>query len=110
MQTDPDNPGYRHILFRPQPVNELQFVKYSNNTSYGLAGITWKNERKKFSMEITVPIGSEATVYVPATDEQQIYESGKEVHDVPEIQFIEKQENYFLYKIGSGIYEFEVAR
>jgi alpha-L-rhamnosidase len=110
MQADPEHPGYRHIIFRPQPVDELQFVEYSNNTAYGLAGINWKNEDKKFTMRVTVPIGSKATVYVPATDEQKIYESGKEVSKVSEIQFIEKQENFVLYKIGSGIYEFEVAR
>ena len=110
MQADPDNPGYRHIIFRPQPVDDLKFVQYSNNTPYGLAGINWKNEDKKFTMRVKVPIGSEATVYVPATDEQKIYESGKEVSKVSEIQFIEKQENFVLYKIGSGIYEFEVIR
>jgi alpha-L-rhamnosidase len=110
MRADPDNPGYRHIIFQPQPVDELKFVKYSNNTAYGLAGINWKNEDKKFTMKLTVPVGSEATVYVPALDEQKVYESGREVSKMSEIQFIEKQENFVLYKIGSGIYEFEVAR
>jgi hypothetical protein len=61
-------------------------------------------------MKVTVPVGSEATVYVPALDEQKVYESGREVSKMSEIQFIEKQENFVLYKIGSGIYEFEVAR
>jgi alpha-L-rhamnosidase len=110
MQADPENPGYRHIIFQPQPVDELKFVKYSNNTSYGLAGISWRNEDKKITMKVTVPVGSEATVYVPALDEQKVYESGREVSKMSEIQFIEKQENFVLYKIGSGIYEFEVAR
>jgi alpha-L-rhamnosidase len=110
MQADPDNPGYKHIIFQPQPIDELQFVEYSNKTAYGLAGISWKNEDKRFTMKVTVPVGSEATVYVPATGEQKVYESGKEVSKVSEIQFIEKQENFVLYKIGSGIYEFDVAR
>jgi alpha-L-rhamnosidase len=60
-------------------------------------------------MKVTVPIGSEATIYVPAANEQKVYESGKEVSKMPEIQFMEKQEHYMLYKVGSGIYEFEVV-
>jgi alpha-L-rhamnosidase len=110
MQADPDNPGYRHIIFRPQPVDDLQFVKYFNNTSYGLAGINWTNEDKKFKMEIRVPVGSEATVYIPATDVKQVYESGLEVIDGADIKFIEKQDNFILYKVGSGVYDFEVVR
>ena len=40
MQTDPDEPGYRHIIFKPQPLEELEYVTYSNNTPYGEGGIT----------------------------------------------------------------------
>ena len=65
MNADPDQAGYRHIIFRPQPVDDLTFVKYYNQTVYGEAGIEWKNENQQFSMQVMVPVGSEATVYVP---------------------------------------------
>ena len=37
-----------------------------NNTSYGEAGISWKNTGSKFFMDIKVPVGCTATVYVPS--------------------------------------------
>ncbi len=110
MNADPEMPGYRHIIFRPQPVNELTYVTYTNNTSYGMAGITWKNENEKFTMSITVPVGSEATIHVPANDDQKVLESGKNILEVPDIQFIERQNNYLICKVGSGVYEFEVVK
>jgi len=109
MNTDPDNPGYRHIIFRPQLVSDLSFVTYENKTPYGLAGISWKNENRKFTMNVTVPVGSVATIHIPASDDQQVLESGKKIMDVPEIQFVEKENGYIIYEVGSGEYEFEVV-
>ena len=61
-------------------------------------------------MRITVPVGSEAIVHVPATNDQEVFESGRKIADVPEVRFIEEKDNYILYKVGSGKYEFEVLR
>jgi len=30
LNADPEKPGYRHIIFRPQPVNEISLASYSN--------------------------------------------------------------------------------
>ena len=40
MQIDPENPGYQHIIFRPQQlIDAMTFVKYFNETIHGTAGI-----------------------------------------------------------------------
>jgi alpha-L-rhamnosidase len=101
--------GYRHIIFKPQPVDDLSFVSYSNNTSYGLAGITWEKEKEEYTMEISVPVGSEATVFIPASEVEKITESGTNPMDNPEIQFIEIENNSAIFKVGSGNYHFEVS-
>jgi alpha-L-rhamnosidase len=109
MNADPSKPGYRHIIFKPQPVDDLSFVSYSNNTSYGLAGITWEKEKEEYTMEISVPVGSEATVFIPASEVEKITESGTNPMDNPEIQFIEIENNSAIFKVGSGNYHFEVS-
>ncbi len=65
MQADPDQPGYRHIIFRPQPVDDMEFVSYFNQTSYGRAGIQWKNEADAFVMEVEVLLGRPALIPGP---------------------------------------------
>ncbi len=47
---------------------DLSYVSYSNLTSYGKAGIRWDLSGTEFKMVITVPVGSTAVVYVPASD------------------------------------------
>ena len=106
MNADPENPGYRHIIFRPQPVDELSFAKYYNNTAYGEAGIHWKKGKNEFSMDVTVPIGSTATVYVPAGENQQILENGKDIVNSELLKSVGYKEGYHVFNISSGNYSF----
>ncbi len=107
MNADPLNPGYRHIIFHPQPVDELSFVTYTNKTPVGAAGISWKNENNKFLMDIIVPVGSDATVYVPAESGQNITESGKKAESSKGVNFLRMEDGYAVFKVGSGEYSFE---
>jgi alpha-L-rhamnosidase len=106
MNADPEAPGYRHIIFRPQPAGDLSFVKYFNRTSYGDAGIYWKNVNNQFSMEVTVPVGSHATVYVPVLKGKHITESGNQISQSDGVSFIREEKGYQLFNVNSGLYKF----
>lgn len=110
MNADPDMPGYKHIMFKPMPVDEMDFVTYENNTPYGTAGITWKQKSDKFTMDIVVPVGSEATVYVPAPSAEDVYENGKMANSVDGVQFLEMENEYAVFEVTSGEYSFSVKK
>jgi alpha-L-rhamnosidase len=106
MNTYTEKPGYRHIIFRPQPVNDLTFVKYFNQTTYGEAGIHWQNQEKQFAMQVTVPVGCSATVYVPIRDRKKITESGREISGSYDIDFQRENSSYRVVEVESGNYQF----
>ncbi len=106
MQANPEKPGYKEIIFKPQPIKELDFVTYSNKTVYGDAGITWTNKENGFSMEVTIPIGSTAQVYVPTTKKDNITESGKNLSSNQHITFKREEEGYAVFEVKSGKYTF----
>ncbi|MDO8927619.1 MAG: alpha-L-rhamnosidase C-terminal domain-containing protein, partial [Bacteroidota bacterium] len=106
MNADPDQPGYKHIVFRPQPVDDIAFAKYFNQTPYGEAGIHWKNEDQQFSILVTVPVGCEATVYVPVMKGKVINESGRSITDSKDVKFLKEEEGYQVFAVKSGKYEF----
>ncbi|MBN2092493.1 family 78 glycoside hydrolase catalytic domain [candidate division KSB1 bacterium] len=108
MQADLNEPGYRHMIFHPQPVDDLSHVKYFNNTSYGKAGIFWQNQKDKFLLEICVPVGCRATVFVPANDEQTVMESGVPVVNHKYIKDNGREGEYRIYSVSSGNYTFSV--
>ena len=107
MNADPENPGYRNIIFKPQPVDAISFASYSNETPYGSASINWKRGKGKFSMEINVPVGSSATVYIPSTNAAGITESGKSILKSEYITFLRMENGYAVLMVASGKFKFE---
>jgi alpha-L-rhamnosidase len=106
MNADPEVPGYKHIIFKPQLAGDLTYAKYYNQTSYGEAGIFWKKEGEKLSVQISVPVGCEATIYVPLMNEKQVMENGKPISKSKEIELLRDENGYRLFGIGSGSYSF----
>ncbi|XOV94405.1 MAG: family 78 glycoside hydrolase catalytic domain [Bacteroidota bacterium] len=112
MKADPQVPGYKHIIFKPQPISSMNFVKYSYETSYGQAGIKWENKDASFSMNVEVPVGSYATVYIPNESKKQVKERGNPISDNDAIKSLGNENGYSIYEVKSGEYEFmiEVGR
>ncbi len=108
MNADPQQPGYRHIVFRPQPVDDISYATYSNRTPYGRAGIAWKRQDGKFLMTIDVPVGSTATVYVPADARQSVTESGMAPDDAKGVEYVRMEDGYAIFTVSSGQYSFQV--
>ncbi|MEO8472717.1 MAG: family 78 glycoside hydrolase catalytic domain [Chryseolinea sp.] len=110
MKYDERMPGYKHIVFKPQPVPDLQFVTYTRETIFGEAGIHWEQKDKALSMDITVPVGATATVYVPAISEKKVMESNKRAKLGEGIKFKALEGGYAVYEIVSGAYHFSVLK
>ncbi len=107
MNTDPEHPGYRRIIFCPEPVNDISSARYSNLTPFGMASISWEKRDSKFITKIEVPVGSTAIVHIPATEPESIRESGKKIKRNSEIKNIGFRDGFAVYSVGSGMYEFE---
>jgi alpha-L-rhamnosidase len=107
MNTDPEHPGYRNILFCPEPVKDISFASYSNMTPYGKASISWKKEKGTFLTNIEVPVGSTALIHIPAKDRNSVRESGKEIGVKSLIKFKGFRDGFAVFTVGSGYYKFE---
>jgi alpha-L-rhamnosidase len=106
MNADPEMPGYRNIIFKPQPSKDVSYASYSNQTSYGQASVRWEKKDGKFTMEINVPVGSTATVYMPASSASGLTESGKTIEKDKYISFSGMENGYAMLKVASGKYSF----
>ena len=109
MNADPDQPGYRNLIFKPQPAGDVRFASYANETPFGMAAINWKKSDKVFTLNIRVPVGSTATVYVPAKDEKKVTESGIKIRNGNNIHFVRAENGFVVYTVGSGRYLFRAV-
>lgn len=64
INSDPDRPGFEHIIFRPVTDRRLDFVKASIDTRRGTVKSEWRRENGRIKYIFTVPGGCCASVII----------------------------------------------
>ncbi|MCX6563662.1 MAG: family 78 glycoside hydrolase catalytic domain [Candidatus Aminicenantes bacterium] len=120
INPDPQAVGFEKVRIEPQPVRDLMYASGSVDTLRGRVFSSWKRTEKSFSLEVIVPIGSEADVVIPKfTFRNLVLKEGgkvvwaqkKYVPGVPGILDVQepKDGSTLILKIGSGRYVFELT-
>lgn len=107
IDTFEDGVGYKHIRIQPHIGGGFTNAAASLETYYGKISNEWKLENGNLKMDVSIPVNTVATVYVPAKAASEITESGKPVSNE---QISGNEDGYIMLKIGSGDYHFEVKR
>ncbi|MDL2265999.1 glycoside hydrolase family 78 protein [Parabacteroides sp. OttesenSCG-928-G07] len=63
---DPEQPGFKNILLRPNFVDGLEEFEATHASPYGLIVSKWKRERRYVNYSVEVPPNSTAVLYLPA--------------------------------------------
>jgi alpha-L-rhamnosidase len=79
IELDPEQPGYKHSILRPQPGGGLTYASATLKTPYGELVSRWKIEGGKFEWTVVVPANTRATLHVPSTANQKIMLNGEPV-------------------------------
>ena len=64
INSDPDRPGFEHIIFRPVTDRRLDFVKASIDTRRGTVASEWRRENGRIKYIFTVPEGCGASAVI----------------------------------------------
>lgn len=107
IQSDPANPGFKHILMRPHPVGDLTWVKASHESLYGSIKSEWEVKDSTFHWTVSIPPGTSATVWVPVRDGAVVMESGKPIAEATGVKVVGRDRDAVELEIGSGAYQFE---
>ncbi|MFV0468966.1 MAG: family 78 glycoside hydrolase catalytic domain [Dysgonomonas sp.] len=103
--------GYKHIKIEPIPGGTIKQVEATLQTYYGVIGVAWKIENKKFALNVEIPVNTKATIFLPASKLEEITESGIPVNDLNYVRLDEKEKSItgrLAITIGSGKYKFVV--
>jgi len=110
IQPHPDAIGFDQIIIRPQFIEDLEWVNCSYNSIRGEIISNWLQNEKEVKLDIQIPVGAEAMVYLPAKNEKSLFESGELISSTKDIQFVEKLGNNFVYSVNSGNYSFKIKK
>jgi alpha-L-rhamnosidase len=104
---DDAQPGFKHIVMRPHPVGDLEFVKASFRSPYGLVRSEWHKTGAAFDWQIEVPPNTTATIDVPATTADRVTEGGKPASEADGVEFLRTENGCAVFRVGSGNYRFK---
>ncbi|MBW7988430.1 MAG: Bacterial alpha-L-rhamnosidase [Planctomycetes bacterium] len=103
---DTDGPGYKRIIIQPRPGGGLDYAKASYKSINGTIVSGWKIKGDKFTLNVTIPANTTATVYVPAGDIESVTEGGKPVAKAGSVSLLRMENDSAVFAVGSGHYRF----
>jgi alpha-L-rhamnosidase len=101
-----DAVGFDKILIAPQPVGDLQWVKATYLSVRGPVTCEWKKTDGRLDMQVAVPVGATATVWVPAKDAAGVSEGGKPAGEAAGVKFLRMEPGAAVFAVGAGSYGF----
>ncbi|MEI6275995.1 MAG: family 78 glycoside hydrolase catalytic domain [Prolixibacteraceae bacterium] len=94
--------AFQHIIIRPEMVGDITHVKTSYLSSFGTIKSEWKRENGILEMKVGIPANSDASVYFPIKEGDQVTENGKR------ITLVKSSEGKYYCMVGSGDYIFRM--
>ena len=102
-----DGPAYKHITIAPYHDGHLTFADTTYESIHGRIESHWKFDDGKFTMKVTVPPNTTATIYVPAKQQDSVTADGKAAGKSNDIKFVRMEKEAAVFEVGSGSYNFE---
>jgi alpha-L-rhamnosidase len=109
IRTDPEKPGFKHILIRPYMPLGLNSVSASHKSMYGLIESRWRREGGRVTLDITVPPNTTATVWVPAADVSLVTENEAAARAARGVTFLRMEDGAAVFEVTSGRYSFSAG-
>jgi alpha-L-rhamnosidase len=108
LNTDEQETGYKKIIIKPVIGGNLSFVKASYQSVHGKIASAWKVNDAATNYSIEIPANTSATILLPVTTVNNIFENGKPL--TAAIKFAGIENGFAKLEVGSGKYEFTVKK
>lgn len=106
INPDAQHPGYQSFTIRPRPTPEVSWCQASYDSIRGRIVSDWKMDGNKFTLKLTVPANTTATVYLPTKDIKMVTESGRVLARAAGVKLVKMEADHAVLEVGSGDYLF----
>jgi len=106
INPDPENPGFKHIILRPQLIGNLTFARARYQSIHGLIASEWQIHEDTLEWFVSIPANTTATVYIPTERAEAVSESGKLAAYADGVEFLRMENGNTVFSVGSGEYTF----
>ena len=106
IRPDPEAPGFKKIIIKPEIVGDLTWSKAGYDSIRGHIRSEWHKSAGKFDLRVTIPANTTATIYLPARDVKSVTESGKPAEQAEGVKYLRQENDRTIFQVGSGDYRF----
>jgi alpha-L-rhamnosidase len=101
IDTTSEAPGFHHVVIHPRPDATMPHASGEYESVYGKISTDWTSNSASFSLKVTIPANTSATVFLPAIANSHVTEGGNSVET-------HQEDGSYIVQIGSGSYDFNV--
>ncbi len=106
---DPRQPGFKNIVVRPYALQHLDYVNAEYASVRGKIASHWQRKARGLLIDLEIPAGSTATVFLPSNDAGKVRESGHSLQKSTGARLRGVSEGRVVCAIGSGRYSFQIS-
>jgi alpha-L-rhamnosidase len=106
INPDAANPAYKNTIIMPQIGGGVTNASGSFESIRGLVGCAWITNNTTNTYTVVVPANTTASFFVPATNLPHITESGVPATNAPGVLVLPITNNFTVFQLGSGVYNF----
>lgn len=109
IQPDLSAPGFKNIVIAPSPVGELDWARGSYDSIHGPIRVRWDRNQNDFTLQVSIPANTTATVYLPSAANAEISENGVPLDQSSGVKLVERDSDTATLKVESGEFTFETS-
>lgn len=108
INPDLKKPGFKNVVIQPEIVGDLTFAKGSYESLYGKVISSWKKVNDIFTLSVTIPVNSTATVKLPSSQVNTLLVGGESVNKQTNVRLSGVEADKTVINLPSGTYELTI--
>jgi alpha-L-rhamnosidase len=105
IQASPET-GYRDLTIAPAVTGEMDWARATTQTPFGPVTSDWRRRGRTLTLDVDVPVGTTATIHVPAANPHAVREGGERLARADGVTDVRRVDGKVLVEVGSGRYSF----
>lgn len=110
IRPDPEGVGFKKIIIKPEITGAINAAKGTYRSIYGLIESAWQKTDKQIALQITIPVNTTATIYLPGGNSEEIYENKHPLSQTSGLTILKNEKYRLVISLGSGRYDFTLKR
>jgi alpha-L-rhamnosidase len=109
IQSDPAGPGFKKIIIRPAIAGDLAYVKANYESVHGLISTEWRRDGSWFTLDVSIPANTTATVFIPAQSAAAVTEGGVPAAKARYVTVLRASDGIVALAVSAGTYSFNAV-